>query len=72
MSIRLIAKELYRLQQEVGKTEAELETVPYSEREAKQDQLRRVKAEWQRLKNIMAGEKAPPPFSSKPSTFKKF
>ena len=69
MSIRLIAKELYRLQQEVEKIAAEIETVPYREREAKQDQLRRVKAEWQRLKNIMAGEKAPSPFSNRP-TFK--
>lgn len=69
MSIRLIAKELYRCQQEVARIEAEIEAAPASNRDDKQEKLRQVKAEWQRLKNIMEGEKTPSPFSRKPSSF---
>ena len=62
MSIRLIAKEYYHLQQEVEKLEAEIKSAPLYEREALRDRLRRLKAERERMRKILEGEKAPPPF----------
>ena len=62
MSIRMIAKELYRLQQEVEKLVADLESAPSHEREAMKDRLRRLKAERDHMRKMLDGEKAPPPF----------
>ena len=62
MSIRMIAKELYHLQQEVGKLEAQIESVPSHEREALKDRLRRLKAERDRMRKTLNGAKVPPPF----------
>jgi len=45
MSIRLIAKELYRLIKEVEKLEKELDHAPFEKREALEIQLRKAKAE---------------------------
>jgi molecular chaperone GrpE (heat shock protein) len=62
MSIRMIAKELYHLQQEVEKLEAQIESVPSHEREALKDRLRRLKAERDRMRKTLNGAKVPPPF----------
>ena len=62
MSIRMIAKELYRLQQKVEKLVADLESAPSHEREAMKDRLRRLKAERDHMRKMLDGEKAPPPF----------
>ena len=62
MSIRMIAKEYYRLQQEVEKLEAEIKSTPLYEKEALRDRLRKLKAERERMRKILEGEKAPPPF----------
>ena len=62
MSIRMIAKELYRLQQEVEKLLSEIESAPFHEREAMKDRLRTRKAERDRMRKMLDGEKAPPPF----------
>jgi len=62
MSIRMIAKELYRLQQEVEKLEAQIKSAPSHEREAMKDSLRKLKAERDRMRKILDGEKVPPPF----------
>ena len=62
MSIRMIAKEHYRLHQEVEKLEAEIKSAPFHEKEALRDRLRRLKAERDRMRKILEGEKAPPPF----------
>ena len=62
MSIRMIARELYRLQQEVEKLAAEIESAPSHEREGMKDRLRRLRAERDRMRRILDGEKAPPPF----------
>lgn len=62
MSIRMIAKELYHLQQEVEKLEAQIESAPSHEREALKDRLRRLKAERDRMRKTLNGAKVPPPF----------
>ena len=61
MSIRMIAKELYHLQQEVEKLEAEIISAPLNEREALRDRMRRLKAERDRMRKTLNGEKVPPP-----------
>ena len=62
MSIRMIAKELYQLQEGVEKLEAEIRSAPSQDREAMKDRLRRLKAERDRMRKILNGEKEPPPF----------
>ena len=57
MPIRMIAQELYRLIQEVESLEKELKGVPF-ERQAKiKDQLRKTKAERDRMHAILDGKK---------------
>ncbi|MFC1523857.1 hypothetical protein ACFL6N_03610 [Thermodesulfobacteriota bacterium] len=70
MSIRLIAKELYRVQKEVGRLEALLAAAPYSEQDDMREKLRKVRAEWRQLRNILDGEKIPSHFTHKSSTLK--
>jgi hypothetical protein len=62
MSIRMIAKELYRLEQEVKDLEARIQSAPFHEREGMKDRLRRVKAERDRMRKILDGKKVTPPF----------
>jgi hypothetical protein len=62
MPIRMIAKELYELLQEVEKLEAEIEAAAPYEREAMRERLRKLKAERDRMRKILDGEKASPPF----------
>ena len=57
MSIRMLAKELYRLVQQVEKLEKKLRTAPPEEREQLEDQLRKVKAERDRLRKMLEGSK---------------
>lgn len=64
MSIRLIAKELYDLQRKVEEMEAEIECASPQEREAIKERLRKAKAERDRMRKILDGEKVPPPFRS--------
>ena len=58
----MIAKELYDLQQEVEKLEAEIASAPPDEREAMRERLRRLKAERDRMRKVLDGEKVPPSF----------
>ena len=60
MSIRMIAKELYDLQRKVEKLEAEIESVPADQREAIRERLRIAKAERDRMRKVLDGEKVPP------------
>ncbi len=60
MSIRLLAIELYRAQREVDRLEKELAAAPYREQDAIRDLLRRKKAEWQQIRNMLDGAKAEP------------
>ena len=62
MSLRIIAKDLYRLQQEVEQLEKRLETAPVEDREAVKDDLRKVKADRDRMRRILEGNKELPPY----------
>jgi hypothetical protein len=58
----MIAKELYHLQQQVEKLEADIAAASPYEREAMRERLRRLKSERDRMRKVLDGEKAPPPF----------
>ena len=62
MSIRLIARDLYRLQQEVEELEKALAAAPAETQAALRDQLRKTRAERDRMQRILEGTKAPPPY----------
>ncbi|MDA8165378.1 MAG: hypothetical protein M0017_10165 [Desulfobacteraceae bacterium] len=66
MSIRLLARELYRVQQEVARLEARLAAASYREQEEVREELRKKKAEWQRLRNFLDGAKTQPVRSFRP------
>jgi hypothetical protein len=61
MSIRLIAKELYRLHREVETLEEKIARSSYPEQEKLKDRLRRLKAEYNRMRRILDGQKDAPP-----------
>jgi hypothetical protein len=61
MSIRLIAKELYRLHREVEKLEETIARSSYLEQEKLKDRLRKLKAEYNRMRRILDGQKDAPP-----------
>ena len=58
MPIRMIARELYRLQRELEAIEKELRAAPPQAQESIRDKLRKKRAEWQQVRNILDGEKA--------------
>ena len=60
MSIRLIAKDLYRLRQEVERLETELAAAPMGKQEAIQTKLRQARAERDRLRATLDGRKDSP------------
>jgi len=62
MSIRMIARDLYHLEQEVEKLEKELVRAPIEERPALKDQIRKVKADRDKLRRALEGSKEPPPY----------
>ena len=70
MSIRQIARELYKSKQQVEGFEKELAEAPPSEQDEIKERLRIARAELQQLENIMAGAKSPPPSGVTSSTFK--
>ena len=57
MSIRELAKELYRLEQEVRSLEERFEKLPPMEREAREPELARARAERDRYRKIMKAKK---------------
>ena len=57
MPIRMIAQELYRLIQEVERLERELKDVPFEKQAKIKDQLRKIKAEKNRVHAILEGKK---------------
>jgi len=57
MPIRMIAQELYRLLQEVEKVEKQLQNAPFEKYEEIKDQLRKLKAEQNRMRDILEGKK---------------
>jgi hypothetical protein len=56
MSIRLLAKDLYRLHQEVERLETELASAPLGKQEAIQIKLRQTRAERDRLRHARRPE----------------
>ena len=56
MTIRGIAKDLYRLQQEVEALERELDTAPREKRADLEQRLRKSRAERNRLRRILDGQ----------------
>ncbi|MGB5990757.1 MAG: hypothetical protein WBG61_00405, partial [Desulfobacterales bacterium] len=57
MPIRMIAQELYRLIQEVERLEKNLKSVPFEKQAKIKDQLRKTKAERDRMHAILEGKK---------------
>lgn len=57
MTIRMIAQELYRLIQEVERLENKLKSLPFEKQAKIKDQLRKTKAERNRMNAILEGKK---------------
>jgi hypothetical protein len=62
MPLKLIARELYRLKQEVEKLEQLVENAPMEERAVLEDTLRKTRAEEVRLQRMLDGNKEPPAY----------
>ncbi|RLB42347.1 MAG: hypothetical protein DRH12_05890 [Deltaproteobacteria bacterium] len=62
MSIRIIAKELYRLQKEVERLEKELDRCPPEKRDELRIALAEAKAARDKARNALEGVKEPPPY----------
>jgi len=58
----MIARDLYRLQKEVDRLENQLKACPAAKREGVEDELRKAKAERDRVKRILEGTKEEPPY----------
>ncbi len=57
MSIKLLAIELYRAQQNVGHLEVQLEAVPLNASEVVREELRQAQAELQQLRKMLDDKK---------------
>lgn len=55
MSIRLIARELYKLRQEVEALKEALESAPYNQRVKLDIQLQKARGEMQQMRKILDG-----------------
>jgi len=62
MSIRMIAKDLYRLKQDVEMLEEQVESSSSEKKEELKDRLRKVRAERNRMQRILDGAKEPPAY----------
>jgi len=62
MSIRIIAKDLYRLQKEVERLEQELSSCPSDKRKELEKRLAEVRVERDKLRNALEGAKEQPPY----------
>jgi hypothetical protein len=60
MSIRLIARDLYRLIREVSELEKQIGDAPLDRREAMTVELRKAKVERDRLRRVLDGSKQSP------------
>ena len=57
MPIRMVAQELYHLLKEVEKIEKQLKNAPQEKREEIKDNLRKIKAERNRMRAVLEGKK---------------
>lgn len=55
MSIRLIARDLYRLQREIDELEKRIENAPAELIESLQDRLRKLRAEHAQIRRVLDG-----------------
>lgn len=62
MSIRLIAKEIYRLRQQVEGLEEQLKNTLPEKRQGLEDKLREQRAELTKMQRMLDGAKEPPPY----------
>jgi hypothetical protein len=62
MSIRMIAKDLYRLQQKVERLELEVNAAPPGKKDEMEGQLRRARAERDRIRGMLEANKEPAPY----------
>ena len=62
MSVRMIARDLYRLQQEVDRLESQLKACPRPKRVEFEEELRKARAERDRVKRMLEGTKEEPPY----------
>jgi hypothetical protein len=62
MSIRMIARDLYRLQQEVDRLESQFRVCSPEKRQELEDQLRKARAERDRGKRLLEGSKEEPAY----------
>jgi hypothetical protein len=62
MSIRLIAKDLYRLEKDVEQLEAALAQSPADKRPELEDKLRKARAERDRMRAMLEGSKEDLPY----------
>ncbi len=62
MSIRLIAKDLYRLEKDVEQLERALQTSPAEKRPDLEMKLLKARAERDRMRSILEGSKEEPPY----------
>jgi hypothetical protein len=60
MSIQLIARDLYRLEKEVSEIEQRLANVGPEQREDLEERLRKVRADRDRMRNVLEGAKGDP------------
>jgi peptidoglycan hydrolase CwlO-like protein len=58
----MIAKEVYHLQEEVEELQTQINTAPPEKKSELQDRLRKVTAEWHRMRRILEGTKEPPSY----------
>ena len=62
MSIQLIAKDLYRCKQAVERLESDLQAAPAHLRADLEDRLRKTRAEYRNMRNILEGAKTQPEY----------
>lgn len=62
MSIRLIAKDLYRLEKEAEQLEEALRRSPAAERPELEEKLRKARAERDRVRAMLEGSKEQSPY----------
>jgi ABC-type Zn uptake system ZnuABC Zn-binding protein ZnuA len=62
MAIRMLAQDLYQLVQEVEKIEKELGNASPDKRAVLEDNLRKLRAQRDRLRGALEGCKEPPPY----------
>jgi uncharacterized protein (DUF3084 family) len=58
----MIARDLYRLQQEVDRLESQLKACPAAKREEFEAELRKARAERDRVKRMLEGAKEEPSY----------